>query len=402
MKAVIYGAGNIGRGFIGALFSQSGYEVAFIDIDERIVTRLNDERQYCVREVSNDGYKDNIIKPVCAIDGRNIEAVADAVARADLIATAVGVRALPHIAPSLAKGLTLRLTEHQKPVNIIICENLLNANSALRNEISKHLPSTDINLILANVGFVEAAIGRMVPIQTPEMQSGDPLRVCVESYGYLPVDLDGFVGALPDIRGMIPYSPFDFYIKRKLYIHNLGHACCAYLGMYNKLEYIYEAIGDPDIRSICQGAMLESAAALAAQYNESAAALTDHVSDLIERFGNRALMDTCARVGNDIPRKLAPADRLIGAAHCCLAQNVMPTHIATGCAAAVYAYINQNNMEQTLKNAQAVLSDHAGLAPEHPLARYILPIYAMLAEGLSIAKVREFIQNACSIGIIGV
>ena len=32
MNAVMYGGGNIGRGFIGALLSQSGYRVTFIDV----------------------------------------------------------------------------------------------------------------------------------------------------------------------------------------------------------------------------------------------------------------------------------------------------------------------------------------------------------------------------------
>ena len=32
-QAIIFGAGNIGRGFIGQLYSESGYHVTFVDVD---------------------------------------------------------------------------------------------------------------------------------------------------------------------------------------------------------------------------------------------------------------------------------------------------------------------------------------------------------------------------------
>lgn len=73
------------------------------------------------------------------------------------------------------------------------------------------------------VGFVEASIGRMVPVMTPEMQEGNILRICTEEYGELPVDRDGFKGEIPDIKGMIAFSPFEYYIQRKIFIHNMGH-----------------------------------------------------------------------------------------------------------------------------------------------------------------------------------
>ena len=88
------------------------------------------------------------------------------------------------------------------------------------------------------VGLVEASIGRMVPVQTEEMKDGDPMRVSVEGYGFLPVDKAAFKGDIPSITNMVPFEPFDFYIKRKLYIHNMGHATCAYLGDLLGLEYI--------------------------------------------------------------------------------------------------------------------------------------------------------------------
>ena len=57
-KAVMYGAGNIGRGFIGALFSQSVYSVSFIDIAKPVVNGLNEAHSYPLRLVSGDQKED--------------------------------------------------------------------------------------------------------------------------------------------------------------------------------------------------------------------------------------------------------------------------------------------------------------------------------------------------------
>ena len=39
-KAIQFGAGNIGRGFIGAVLEQAGYHVVFADVNEQVVERL--------------------------------------------------------------------------------------------------------------------------------------------------------------------------------------------------------------------------------------------------------------------------------------------------------------------------------------------------------------------------
>ena len=57
-KAVMYGAGNIGRGFIGQLFSESGYEVAFIDVNREIIDQLNRDGQYPVGVLSGTGCRE--------------------------------------------------------------------------------------------------------------------------------------------------------------------------------------------------------------------------------------------------------------------------------------------------------------------------------------------------------
>jgi len=47
-KAVMYGAGNIGRGFIGALLSQSGYEVTFVDVAQPVVAALRESLELLI------------------------------------------------------------------------------------------------------------------------------------------------------------------------------------------------------------------------------------------------------------------------------------------------------------------------------------------------------------------
>ena len=53
-QAIIFGAGNIGRGFMGQLFSESGYFVTFADVDRTLLEALNAKRSYVIRLVTNE------------------------------------------------------------------------------------------------------------------------------------------------------------------------------------------------------------------------------------------------------------------------------------------------------------------------------------------------------------
>lgn len=388
-KAVMYGGGNIGRGFIGATLSQSGYAVTFVDVAAPVVQALQEKNTYPVRYVSNEGHEDVWIQNVTAVDGNDTEAVADVIAQCDIMATAVGVRVLPWIVPNIVAGLRKRWAEDRGALNIIICENLMNANHVLEGMLKEKLTEEECALFDKTVGLVEASIGRMVPVQTEEMKDGDPLRVCVEKYGFLPVDKDAFKGSVPEITNLVPYSPFDFYLKRKLYIHNMGHATCAYLGDILGLDYIYESIDRADVYILVKNAMLESAQALAAQYQAPIKPLMDHIDDLLNRFTNSALGDTCQRVGGDPARKLSPEDRLIGAGKLALQQGITPCHIAVGAAAGVRRYLAENDKNQSMDNALEVLKQVSGLSSEEKLTQMILAMYKMILEGSTIADLRK-------------
>ena len=203
------------------------------------------------------------------------------------------------------------------------------------------------------------------------------------------MDKDAFKGDSPEIAKLVPYSPFDFYLKRKLYIHNMGHATCAYLGDILGLSYIYESIDRADVYILVKNAMLESAQALSAQYDAPVKPLMDHIDDLLGRFTNAALGDTCQRVGGDPVRKLSPEDRLIGAGKLALQQGIMPCHIAVGAAAGVRRYLAENDKPQSMENAAEVLAQVSGLMTEEPLAQMILDMYRLILEGASIYDLRK-------------
>ncbi len=393
MNAVMYGGGNIGRGFIGTLFSTSGYTTTFIDIVDTTVDRLNRDGEYPVRIISGDEHEDITVQNVCAVNGKDVDAVATAIANADIMATAVGVNVLKFIIPNIVAGLRKRMQFGDRPLNILICENLMDANKVIEQMIKEQLLSDEIAWFDKNVGLIEASIGRMVPVQTDEMKDGDPLRVCVERYGFLPVDKAAFKGEIPTIQNMIPFEPFDFYIKRKLYVHNMGHATCAYLGDMLGLEYIYQSIDKDEIYVIVRNAMQESARALSKHYNVPLDDILMHIDDLLLRFTNAALKDTCKRVGGDPRRKLSPADRMIGAARLALENGVTPYYITVGAAAALVRFINEaEEMSQGLASASKVLAEVSGIDVNGELAQMILKNYLHFINGNSISDIRRTID----------
>jgi len=389
-KAVMYGGGNIGRGFVGALLAESGLEVTFVDVAEAVVDTLNRTHAYPVRYVSTDGHEDVWVTGVGAVNGNDREATSDAIAACDIMATAVGARILKFIVPNIVAGLRKRWAMGGAPLNIIICENLMDANKVLEGMLKAELTEEECRKFDETVGLVEASIGRMVPVQTEEMKDGEPMRVCVERYGFLPVDKAAFKGEIPEIKNMIPFEPFDFYIKRKLYIHNMGHATCAYLGDLLGLAYIYEAIDEPEIRILTENAMLESAMALSRRYRTELAGLQLHITDLLHRFTNAALKDTCQRVGGDPARKLSPDDRLIGAAALAMEEGITPAYIAVGAAAGLHRYIDEaEGLSQSAKTAASVLTEISRLDVDSPLAKLILGYYRMIQDGASMAELRR-------------
>jgi len=375
-SAVQFGAGNIGRGFLAQLFTESGLEVVFVDVAAPLVEALNARRSYPLHIVGENP-ETVTIRNVRAVHGADREAVAREIVQAEIVCTAVGASALAHIAPTLAAGLAARYSAGCRPVNVLLCENLHDATSRLGALVREHLPASSREVILARTGFVQAVVSRMVPIQTEKERQEDVLAVRAEAYKHLPVDASAFVDGFPTIVGVEPTDQFQAMVERKLYTHNCAHAVLGYLGCMADCQYGYEALADVRIASLLRAVLAETSEALIRKHAFSRELQEAHVQDLLARFRNRALGDTCLRLARDPMRKLASDDRLVGAARLCESQGVEPRAIAWAIVAAL-RHVDANDpssceVQRLIREMgrDAAMERICGIKPAEPLAALI-------------------------------
>ncbi len=314
---LIFGAGKIGRSFIGQLFSLGGYNVVFADISIPVITELNKRKKYEIVIRSAQGTEDILlVENVRAVDIRNKKQMRLEISRASVLAVSVGRNAIPEVLPVIAEGLIERFRKDKSlAVDIILAENMLDASTYFKEGLIKYLPvDYPLNQL---VGLVETSIGKMVPEVPQKLEREDILKVYAEPYNTLILDRNAFKNPIPPIEGLAPKDNIKAWVDRKLFIHNLGHAATAYWGyFYNpEMEYIWQALEVDWIYETVKKTMLQAANLLVKKYHGEFTEneLIDHVEDLLERFQNKALGDTIYRVGCDLPRKLGSNDRIAGA-----------------------------------------------------------------------------------------
>lgn len=305
-RAIHFGAGKIGRGFIGALLSQAGYEVCFAEADPQLVDEINRRRGYTVH-VTDEICAELRIAGVSAVRADSGEAVRRLV-DADLVTTAVGLGVLPRVAPVIAAGLRARKAAGvAAPLNVVACENGVRATSCLKASVYEALDAPTAAWAERTVGFADCSVDRIVP----PVRSENPIDVVVENFYEWNVEEKSFVGGAPHIEGMNLADNLLAYIERKLFTLNTGHAITAYLGRMKGLATIDESIADPAIFAIVKEAMQQSGQALVEKFGFDRDAHFKYIDKIIGRFKNPYLKDDVTRVGREPLRKLSSTDRLV-------------------------------------------------------------------------------------------
>lgn len=362
MNSVHFGAGNIGRGFIGKVLRENNYDVLFVDVNQELIDQINHKESYQVELLSDNPVIDTVdsVKGLHSITQE--KEVLEALAKADLITTSVGVNILPRIAPILAKALH----SSEKHVNIIACENALNASDLLKEEVAQltQIPDT--------AHFLNAAVDRIVPTQTND----DVLYVKVEPFYEWVIEAKSPL-LLEGVKFVDDLFP---YIQRKLFTVNTGHACAAYLGYQLGYKTITQAMQDPNVETFLRRVLDETGSYLVDAYQFGNEEHKAYQEQTILRFKNPHIIDPVTRIARNPKRKLSANDRLVFPAMELIKQGKTPVALVE---LIVYALRYDEPSDAEAMEVQRYLANDissaitsiTGISTDHPLHQAILTKY---------------------------
>jgi len=301
MTAVHFGAGNIGRGFIGLVLHNAGHRVIFVDVNDALIDSIASADSYRVVE-TGDGAAVHIVTNFTGLNStRDPDAVVSAIAEADIVTTAVGPKILEFVGPLIARGLKARSTS--RPLAVMACENAIGATDTLRSVVAKTATEAE----LARAVFANTAVDRIIPTQVET----DGLDVTVEAFCEWVVDRTPFHGEEPEIGEAHFVDNLAPFIERKLLTVNTGHASIAYLGIQAGAHHIAEALSMEPISVLVDAVLAETSAMLVQRHGLNPADQRSYVAKTVARFLNPDLDDSLERGGRQPLRKLSRHERLI-------------------------------------------------------------------------------------------
>lgn len=305
MHNIHFGAGNIGRGFIGLILAKNDFDVTFVDVNEPLLKALKESNHYIVEELSEQ-QKQTIVPFAGALNSiTEQDEIIAGIKDATLITTSIGVSLLPRIAPIIAAAIEARV-QTESYLNIIACENAVNATDVLKDAINPLLSAEAKVYADKWVGFPNAAVDRIVPNQEHE----DITKVQVEPFFEWVVEQPAIKGTL-ELDGVLFVDALLPYIERKLFTVNTGHATCAYTAYQKGYATIYEAMQDTEVYDHVKHVLTETSELLIQKHGFDRTPQIEYLEKTLKRFLNANIIDETIRVARSPLRKLSFNDRLI-------------------------------------------------------------------------------------------
>ncbi len=308
MRAVHFGAGNIGRGFIGEVLAENGFSITFVDVNETIINELNQRGSYEIEWADRLHERKTIQRSAGINNKTHPDEVIAALSVCDLVTTAIGPKILPFIAELIALGIEKRQKLGvEKSLDIIACENMIGGSQFLAAEVKKYLRGKAAVYAAEFIGFPNAAVDRIVPLQHHKA----PLFVSVEPFREWVVDQSQMKNPQLQLASVRYVADLEPFIERKLFSVNTGHATVAYTGAYYGYSEIDQAIGDDRVLQELKAVLGETGTLLKKKWHFSSKEHETYRKKIIERFKNPYISDSIARVARTPIRKLGYDERFI-------------------------------------------------------------------------------------------
>lgn len=329
-RAVMFGAGKVGRGFLCQLLSHSGWSVVLVDAYRPSVDAL--VAAGCRWTVHNlaTGQEEEISAEAVLHLEDDSDRVVSALSEADLVLTSMGANNLVPWAASVRKALCQRLRS-KGALDIVLAENHPRPAAAVREALEEGASTEDADLMREMLGVAQAQVLRSCIEPTPEQ---GPLAVQVQDHWYLPLDRDALVTDL-DMWGAKPLPNFERELTRKLFTYNCVNAVVCYVGEQLGLEWLAEAANNESVADVAMAAGEESSAALVAEYAFDVEDQQLWCRRAMAKYQDTAIRDPIERNARDPVRKLSRYDRLMGPTYLCLKHGLPCENLAVGVAAAL-------------------------------------------------------------------
>lgn len=379
MKALVFGAGKIARGFIGQLLYRSGCEIVFAECNDAYAQTLDRAGRYYVN-VMGKAEESEWIEGYRCYGFADMEKIAEALWDADVIFTSVIGKNLESLGGTIAQAFRMRpYTSETRKRTIITCENWKNPSGILRGAILDKLSREEGETFKAVFGVTEAVVMRSAVEATPEVLAIDALAVSVHNFWRLPVNAAGCNGPRPEICGVEYMDQFEGFLQQKVYTYNGTNASIAYLGALRGHKLLSEAANDPEILRMLEGNHSEINRAICAELNVSMEKQVEFAQSALTKYQDRSIVDFVERHARDPLRKLGPEDRIVGVARMIQRQGIEPIHEARTLAAALY-YTSENESDPSAsqlcsmrreEGVDAVLQKICKISPTEKLAVYV-------------------------------
>lgn len=378
MKAVILGAGRIGRGFVTQLLTLNNVDITYFDASDAMVEQMNQIGHYTIHVLGHSDL-DLEVDHVKAYPTSDIDQLAACWKESDFIFTACGGKNMPSVGKTIGQAFKKLVAIGGVHLsNIITCENWIDPAKDLEEAILSCLDEKEAKLFKENVGVGESVIlctGTGAPDPSKVI---NPIDTWVQNFKYLPIDKDAIKTEIPNWEYIEFVDNFGHLLTQKLYTNNTSCGSVAYLGHLKGLTYMAEAANDVEIEPIMDEIYNEINQALIQGMGIDAESQYAFSKRAKAKYTDRDIVDKLTRIARDPLRKLRPEDRLIGPSKIALSIGVKPTAIALATAAALF--YDEPDDESAMKlqemrkehGVEYILQNVCQLKPEEELYQMIL------------------------------